>query len=140
MPRVKKYSLDDRERRFVQGIVEGKSMTQAAKDAGYAKSTAEKKASVILNRPLVQSMLTRALEGLGLTMEGIVRPIADGLKATRSAIITGKIIDSQIPDHQVRLGAHDRAVKLLGGIPKVGESLPASQGLNLFVAVEGEKP
>ena len=32
-----------KERKLVQGIVQGKSVRQAAKDAGYAKSTAEAK-------------------------------------------------------------------------------------------------
>jgi phage terminase small subunit len=41
--RANSQTLDERERRFVKGVVEGKSMIQAAKDAGYSKSTAEKK-------------------------------------------------------------------------------------------------
>ena len=59
---MNKQGLDKRERKFVAGVVEGKSLTQAAKDAGYAKSTAEKKASAMLRRPLVQSELTKAFE------------------------------------------------------------------------------
>ena len=42
-------------------------VTQAAKDTGYAKSTAEKKATAILNRPLIKSELTRPLEACGVS-------------------------------------------------------------------------
>ena len=59
---MNKQGLDKRERKFIAGVVAGKSDIQAAKDAGYAKSTAEKKASAIFNRPLVQSELTKAFE------------------------------------------------------------------------------
>lgn len=112
-------------------------MTKAAKDAGYAKSTAEKKSSAILNRTLVQSELTKAMERLGINYGRIVRPIVDGLKANRSVVVNGiPMVESEIPDHQTRLAAHDRAVKLLGGIPKIGETIPASSGLNLFISVD----
>ena len=134
---MNKQRLDKRERKFIAGFVAGRSLTQAAKDAGYANSTAEKKASAIFNRPLVQSELTKALERHGLTMKDIVRPIVDGLRANRIMVIGGTtIVESQIPDHQIRLAASDRAVKLLGGIPKVGESTPSASGLNLFISVD----
>ena len=56
MPRATKLTLDERERRFVKGVVAGKSMTRAAMDAGYAKSTALKlsdrdQASTAINHP-----------------------------------------------------------------------------------------
>lgn len=52
------------------------------------------------------------------------------------AVVGGAtIIESQIPDHQPRLAACDRAVKLLGGIPKVGESTPAAHGLNVLNSI-----
>jgi phage terminase small subunit len=72
---MNKQSLDKCERKFVDGVVKGKSLTQAAKDAGYAKSTAEKKASAILRRPLVQSELTKALEACGVKFKDVMQPI-----------------------------------------------------------------
>jgi len=134
---MNKQGLDKRERKFVAGVVEGKSLTQAAKDAGYANSTAEKKASAILNRPLVRSELTKALERLGHTMESIVRPIADALKARKSYVHPkAGLLESEFPDHAIRLAAADRAIRLFGGIPKVGESTPSASGLNLFISVD----
>ncbi len=137
MPRANKLTLDERERRFIQGVVEGKSMTQAAKDAGYAKSTAEKKSHTFLQRPLVRSALTSALERVGVTLEHIVQPIADALKATRSYVANdGLMVESQVPDHKIRLEASRDAVALLGGIPKVGEGTPTAHGSNLYIAVD----
>ena len=112
-------------------------MTQAAKDAGYANSTAEKKSHTILQRPLVKSALTNALERAGVTLVHIVQPIADALKATKSYVDKdGLMVESQVPDHKIRLEASRDAVALLGGIPKVGEGTPTAHGLNLFIAVD----
>lgn len=50
------------------------------------------------------------------------------------------LIDSEVPDLKVRQQAHDRLVALFGGIPKVGEPVPDAHGLNLFIAVNPERP
>ena len=142
MPRANKLTLDERERRFVKGVVAGKSKIQAAKDAGYSKSTAEKKSYAILQRPLVKSELTTALERARVTLKQIVQPIADALKATKSKVNKdGLMVESQVPDHKIRLEASRAAVALFGGIPKVGEGTPTAHGLNLFIAVDhGQGP
>ena len=141
-PNTNNQTLDKRERRFVAGVAEEKSLTQAAKDAGYAKSTAEKKASAILNRPLVKSELTKALEACGVKMADIMRPIADALKARKSYVHPkAGLLESGFPDHAIRLAAADRAIRLMGGIPKVGGSTPSASGLNLFISVDnGQRP
>ena len=67
----------------------------------------------------------------------IVQPIADALKATKSYVNKdGLMVQSQIPDHKIRLEASRDAVALFGGIPKVGEGTPTAHGLNLFIAVD----
>ena len=112
-------------------------MIQAAKDAGYATSTAEKKSYAILQRPLVSSEFTKALERARVTLAHIVQPIADALKATKSYVNKdGVMVESQVPDHKIRLEASRDAVALLGGIPKVGEGTTTAHGLNLFIAVD----
>jgi hypothetical protein len=141
VPRVNRHTLDERELRFIKGVVEGKSRIQAAIDAGFAKSTAEKKSYAILQRPLVRSELTKALERTGVTLEHIVRPIADALTATRSYVDpkSGLLVETSVPDHKMRLEASRAAVALFGGIPKVGEGTPTAHGLNLFLSVRGEQ-
>jgi hypothetical protein len=143
VPRAKRQTLDERERRFVKGVVERKSMIQAAKDAGYATSTAEKKSDAILQRPLVKSALTEAMLKIGMTHEMMVQPMKDALTATRSYVDpkSGLLVETQVPDHKIRLEASRAAVALLGGIPRVGEGTPTAHGLNLFIAVDhGQGP
>lgn len=116
----------------MEGVARGKTKTQAARDAGYAESTALKQAYQILDRPLVKTALTDALERLGITFEKILQPIVDGLEATilikNPQSMTVK--KTSIPDVPVRLQAHDRAVALLGGVPSNVKPLePKSRGL-----------
>jgi hypothetical protein len=138
VPRANRQTLDERERRFVKGVVKGKSMIQAAKDAGYATSTAEKKSYAILQRPLVKSTLTEAMLKIGMTHEQMVQPLKDALTTMRSYVDpkSGLLVETQVPDHKIRLEASRAAVALLGSIPKVGEGTPTAHGLNLFIAVD----
>ena len=46
------------------------------------------------------------------------------------------MVESQVPDHKIRLEASRDAVALFGGIPMVGEGTPTAHGLNLFIAVD----
>ena len=86
---------------------------------------------------MVRSALTNALERSGVTLKHIVQPIADALKATKSYVNKeGLMVESQVPDHKIRLEASRDAVALLGGIPKVGEGTPTAHGLNLYIAVD----
>jgi hypothetical protein len=72
-----------------------------------------------------------------VTLKHIVQPIADALKATKSYVNKeGLMVESQVPDHKIRLEASRDAVALLGGIPKVGEGTPTAHGLNLYIAVD----
>lgn len=132
--------LSKRERKFVAGVVAGKTKMQAAIDAGYTPETARAKSYSFLNRPLVRSAITDALERLGVTYERMVQPVADALEATkfvpagsRETLDGTKSEYVEIPDHPTRLAAHDRAIALVGAVPKVGEATPAAHGLTLIV-------
>jgi len=137
-PRANRQTLDERERLFVKGLVKGNAMIQAAKDAGYATSTAEKKSYAILQRPLVKSALTEAMTKIGMTHELMVQPLKDALTAMRSYVDpkSGLLVETQVPDHKMRLEASRVAVAIFGGIPKVGEGTPTPHGLNLFIAID----
>ena len=100
----------------------------------------QQKASAILRRPLIQSELTKALEACGVKFADIMPPIADALKARKSDVHPkAGLLESGLADHVIRLDAADRAIRLLGDIPKVGESIPAAHGLNLFVTVDNDQ-
>ncbi len=96
------------------GLAQGLTQIEAVKQAGYADSTAEKKAYRIVRHPQVQSVLTEALEALGVTAKKIMQPIVDGLEAREVVRSKDGDILAHDPDHRVRLQAHDRAVALYG--------------------------
>lgn len=111
-------ALTEKEKKFVEGVAQGKTKTRAAIDAGYSKSTAWKKSYAILKRPLVVSALTEALERQGINLDKIVRPIADGLEATVRIMTDKGLVETSLPDHKIRGENADRAIRLLGGYPK----------------------
>lgn len=134
---IKKGEKTPNPKRAAQNYARGMSKRDALIEAGYSESTANKSAAAVFNRPLVQSELTRALKKVGVTFEKIVQPIADGLRAKKSFLHNKLgLITTDEADHLVRLAAADRAIDLMGGIPKVGESVPTSTGLNVFVAID----
>ncbi len=96
------------------GLAQGLTQIEAVKQAGYSSSTAEKKAYRIVRHPQVQSVLTEALEALGVTAKKIMQPIVDGLEAREVVRSKDGDILADDPDHRVRLQAHDRAVALYG--------------------------
>jgi len=61
--------------KVAEGLARGLSKREAVRQAGYANSTAEKKAYDIVKRPLVQSALTEALERQGVTFDQILKPL-----------------------------------------------------------------
>ena len=103
-----------KQRAVALGLAQGLSQIEAVKQAGYADSTAEKKAYRIVQRPQIQSFLTEALEALGVTAKKIMQPIVDGLEAREVVRSKDGDILADDPDHRVRLQAHDRAVQLYG--------------------------
>ncbi len=96
------------------GLARGLTQIEAVKQAGYSESTAEKKAYRIVRHPQVQSVLTEALEALGVTARKIMQPVIDGLEACEVVRSKDGDILAHDPDHRVRLQAHDRAVGLYG--------------------------
>jgi hypothetical protein len=121
VPKKKDHSV------VAQGLARGLSQAEAVRRAGYSESTARKKAYQIFRRPLVQSALTAALARQGATLAKIVQPVVDGLDAKVRVTVPGygrrrpKVYETELPDHEIRLKAHDRAVSLLGGRVKPEE-------------------
>ena len=131
-----------KERKLVQGILKGKSVRQAVKDAGYAKSTAEVKSYGILQRPRVQSFLTGALERAGITPDALAKPIQEALQA-RVRVTNrrlGTVVETELPDHQTHLQAYDRVVAAYGAVPRAMEMPePALPSLSVTINVVDPK-
>ena len=111
-----------RQRAVALGLAHGLSQIEAVKQAGYADSTAEKKAFQIVRRPQIQNFLTDALEALGVTATQIMQPIKDGLEACEVVQTKDGKMLTDFPDHRTRLMAHDRVVTLYGLTGKQAES------------------
>lgn len=143
MPRRSSKRLTGKETKFVKWLSEGLSQAEAARRAGYSEQTARKVAYQVLQRPLVRTAFRDALERAGLTWEEIVKPVEDALQATihvydprrKCMIVTG------VPDLKIRQQAHDRAVALYGGVPKLGKrSQPRMDSPCLLPSTRDIKP
>ena len=124
--------------KVAEGLARGLSKREAVRQAGYSDSTAEKKASAIVNRPLVQSALTEALERQGVTFDQILKPLMDALGATLVARTLKGLVQTTLPDHRIRLEAHDRAIRPYGGTPRATE-IPPPPAPGLVVIIERDK-
>jgi phage terminase small subunit len=80
---VKKHrkGLSIRERKFVKALVEGKTPTQAMREAGYAESTALAKQSEKVGKlgVTIQSLMDKK----GLTDDYLLDVLMQGLQATK---------------------------------------------------------
>lgn len=147
----KRKGLSVKERQFVKGLARGLTQKEAALRAGYADTTAHKKAYDIIRRPLVQSALTEAFLRIGGTMDALMLPIAEGVKAkvphllgeTRTSDGKGTVEIRKrhrfLADHPTRLKAAELGMNLFGGMPKQLESPPVpSQGLTVIFEDEAK--
>jgi len=75
--------LTPKQRKYVKGVVEGKSKKQAALDAGYTESMAQKPKDKI-ETPAVKAAFTELLEQAGVTDELLAQRIFEGLNAMES--------------------------------------------------------
>lgn len=89
-----------KEQKLVKGVVEGKTITQSAKDAGYSEKTAYSIGSEVLKKPEVQSRLQQALDKAGVTNGKIAKVINGGLDN---------------PDDNIKHKFTDTAIKVKGG-------------------------
>src|SRR5258708_1566714 len=82
--------LKPKEINFVKGIVAGKPKQRAAQDAtGASMGVAAVQANRMLKNVNVQDAIAKAFKKHGITIDKAVKPIADGLEATK-AIVMGK--------------------------------------------------
>lgn len=90
--------------------------TKAAKVAYKVKS--DKVASVIsaenLAKPSIRDAIEKALEKRNITIDSAIQPIADSLKATKSYNNQKELVESDIPDHSIRLKGANSVLELLG--------------------------
>lgn len=83
-----------RQRKYVTGVLAGKTKKKAATDAGYSKHTATKPKQIEA-KPAVRQLFTELLEAQGITDGLLAKRIYQGLFAmeTKTASSEGRITD-----------------------------------------------
>lgn len=96
-------------------VKEGNNATRAVQSLDpQPAETAKVKGSRLLTKPNVQNEIQKLLNKLEITPETALQPIADGLKANKTAVYNGEVIESSVPDHNTRITAATKALDLLG--------------------------
>ena len=117
---AKNKKLTIKEARLVKAKAKGKTHKEAYKEAGYSLDSSEKamvaNTDKTLKKPHVKAALERELKRQGITVEAIVRPVADGLKAEKVTIVGNgdQAMAEVTPDHNIRLRSTQIASKWMG--------------------------
>ena len=115
-PLLKPRRLTTKQAKFVKAKIAGKT-TVAAAMAAYP-TVDYKSASVIgaqnLEKLSIQQALQEAYERQGLTVDALVRPLAEGLRANRVVQLEGDFYETEVPDHSTRIKAAGMAAQWIG--------------------------
>jgi len=107
----------DKEAKFIEAKLQGKSATEAAKIAGYSHKSAHITGSALMKKEHIREALFVTLEDLGITFQKAVKPISEALQATK-LIVHGKDSEEgwteEVPDYTNRLKASSMSLDLLG--------------------------
>lgn len=124
-----------REKKLVKSLIEGESIREAGRQAGYAPSTCEGGVYAIIRRPRVVSFLTEAMDKAGITSDKLAGVLLDALEAKKTVFNPklGELL-TEYPDHDVRLKGYDRAVAAHGVIPRETE-MPAPPPAPMVVII-----
>lgn len=111
--------LTVKEAKLVKAKAQGKTHVEAYKEvysATAANSTAAQNTTKILQKPNVQEALQREMAKQGITIETIVQPVAEALKADKVHIVGNgdQAMADVVPDHSTRLNAVKIASKWMG--------------------------
>lgn len=128
-----KGDMTVRQRKYVAGVVSGKSKRQAALAAGYNEGSANAVATNI-EKPIVRAAIERALQKANITDERIAAKINEGLEAKRVSLVGEAGVET--PDYAVQHKFLETAIKLKGLLPTTPET--AIQ-VNNFTVVRGEE-
>ncbi len=118
---MKKLTIKDH--KILKGKLAGKTSKEIARDVGYKNPDTNGAVTVRqrLQKPTLQAALHKELARQGITLEKIVKPIAEALEASEPIYTkAGEYVGDKI-NHSVRLQASDRAAKYLG-IDKANDS------------------
>ena len=115
----KRRALTSKQKKLVQGIVEGKTQKQSAIDAGYSEKCASEIASQQLNKDSVKATLADLMEHMGLSDGALLVKHRELLNAQKQISGVrdadgGSVDFIEVPDHAVQSKALEMAYKLKG--------------------------
>ena len=99
-----------KQRKYLKGVVEGKTKKQAALDAGYAESTAITASQNIEPFGGLKSQIDIAFEEKGLSLGDLIDSLKEGLDAKQPS--PHWYDKNWMPDHNIRLKFLIIALKL----------------------------
>ena len=154
---TKQANLSIRERKLIKNIAAGMTALDAMKDAGYAESTARKKAKQVVGQSRIQESIQAIMERKGLTDERLTEVLERGLESTKvisAMIIRGKpdsIADEkdgmkdansmtkdfvEVPDYATQHKYLDTGLKLKGHLR---DKLDVDLSGEIVIKVKGRK-
>jgi hypothetical protein len=104
--------LTVKQRKFIEGKLQGRSSASAARDAGYSESVAQKADAIIGSSPNVQMAFAQILEAAGVTDALTAQRIYEGLNATKARVHKKKLVE--VPDYFERREMVELVCKLRG--------------------------
>ena len=106
---AKSSNLTVKERLLVKGIVNGFSIAEAGRQAGYSENTIRGTLYHKLEKTSIKVAIQELMDVYGITDEKLCLAIKEGLEATKSGP-DGR----EYPDHNIRLKYLETALRLKG--------------------------
>lgn len=115
--------LTIKQKKFVKAYIANDGNGRDAAKAAYDVKTDGVAASIAsenLNKPNIREAIEQALAKHEITIDAAVKPIADGLHATRTIVAGDHEQGLEVADHSIRLKASGMALKLMGAEKQEG--------------------
>jgi len=125
--------LELRKTRLVEGIVDGKTASQAALEAGFG-SGASRTPWKLIPPDEMRARFQQIAERQGLTLDRIGNKIVEHLDARANQTLEGKeVVQSDAPDYKVQQKAIDQLTGLLG-MQDAAKAMHAGSSITLSVS------
>ena len=108
--------LTEKQKKFIGKVAQGYPLNRAAFEAYEAKSlaSASSVATANLKNPTIREMVLEVLDKKGINLDVALEPLVKSLKAKKTMMYDGELVESNVDDLDLQLKASDRALKLMG--------------------------
>ena len=125
--------LELRQTRLIEGIVDGKTASEAAKLAGFG-SGASRTPWKLIPPDELRARFQAIAQRRGLTLDRIGAKIEEHLEARANQTLEGKeVVQSEAPDYKVQQKALDQLTSLMG-MQDPSKSAPAGSTVTLSIS------